>query len=155
MNKFTLDKNDLLYKFPFGHKTYELDFNVSSNNRDDCELYDERLEKLAGKSKIINKKLINYQNLRQKNYPAKLFESICKDDNLKKSFLTQIDGIIKEMHDELYKYPYSILFGRTCFNRHGFNNKCPPPINNLFYEGFGIDEFCQKWILMIANCLYF
>ena len=71
-----------------------------------------------------------------------LFDFIIKDENMKKTFHEKINEIIKIMESIIYTPPYNILFGRIKIDKQNSTKKeylYRKNINELFYEGFGIE----------------
>ena len=70
-----------------------------------------------------------------------LFDFIIKSENSQK-FIININKIIKMMESIIYTPPYNILFGRIRIDKPNSAKKEYPyrkDINELFYEGFGIE----------------
>ena len=71
-----------------------------------------------------------------------LFDIIIKNENMKKIFRTKINEIIQIIESIIYTPPYNILFGRIRINKQKPIKKeylHQKDINELFYEGFGIE----------------
>ncbi|KAK8842216.1 hypothetical protein M9Y10_026447 [Tritrichomonas musculus] len=71
-----------------------------------------------------------------------LFDFIIKNENMKKIFRTKINEIIQIIESIIYTPPYNILFGRIRINKSKPIKKeylHQKDINELFYEGFGIE----------------
>lgn len=88
---------------------------------------------------------INNQKKPLFDNPENLFDYIVdNNERIMNTFIDELDDIMDTFENILYTYPYSILFGRIS----NFKPKPKPKevfyknmkdINNIFYEGFGIE----------------
>lgn len=99
------------------------------------------------KSRDVNEEMKNYkifENEKKISFenPDELFDFVIKDDELTKELFEEIREIMHIMKDILYTPPYSILFGRINIEKPKVEEvkyKFMKDINEIFYEGFGID----------------
>ncbi|KAK8895337.1 hypothetical protein M9Y10_023797 [Tritrichomonas musculus] len=73
-----------------------------------------------------------------------IFEFIVSSEKYKNVFKEEIHKIIQFMNDIIYTPPYPILFGRINISKlkpKEIKYPFQKEINELFYEGFELDEF--------------
>ena len=73
-----------------------------------------------------------------------IFEFIVSSEKYKNIFEEEINKIIQVMYDIIYTPPYPILFGRISISKRNQKVEQSPykkEINELFYEGLGLEEF--------------
>ncbi|KAK8836320.1 hypothetical protein M9Y10_039655 [Tritrichomonas musculus] len=74
---------------------------------------------------------------------SEIFDFIISNENYKNIFCREIKKIIQIMNEIIYTPPYHILFGRISITKPKQKKERNPnkkEINELFYEGFGLDE---------------
>lgn len=72
--------------------------------------------------------------------PNKLFDFIIKSKEFTNLFIDEIKEICRIMMEILYTEPYPILFGRIFIHNPKSKSEIKD-INELFYEGLGLEEF--------------
>ncbi|KAK8896822.1 hypothetical protein M9Y10_014743 [Tritrichomonas musculus] len=73
-----------------------------------------------------------------------IFEFIVSNEKYGNIFKEEINKIIQVMNDIIYTPPYPILFGRISISKRNQKVEQSPykkEINELFYEGLGLEEF--------------
>ncbi|KAK8839463.1 hypothetical protein M9Y10_031818 [Tritrichomonas musculus] len=73
-----------------------------------------------------------------------IYEFIVSNEKYKNTFEEEINKIIQVMNDIIYTPPYPILFGRINISKKNDKEEIYPykkEINELFYEGLGLEEF--------------
>lgn len=114
-------------------------FNLISNNLNEKQKSKEKYTQ--GSFNSISSNIddeINFKN------PSQLFDFIKNKPQLNELFIKEIQNILTIMENELYKYPYAILFGRIIIPNSTKKEKVVNNIDEKFYDGLDINEFKYK-----------